>query len=123
MRDILHDTWSEFADELKANTSFGINLMSSNSFQRAEMLDLKGKFDILCNSYNVQAIAFRCAYTTKRELIDQVLKLRANINCNLNVQQALAVHVQPFINQIVSISVAVAVLIPLNAIASTSAAK
>lgn len=87
------------------------------------MLDLKEKFELLSNSYNIQAVAFRTNYTTKRNLIEQVLKIRANINCNTNIQQALAVYVQPFVNQIVSISVAIAILTPINTIPSVSILK
>ena len=64
------------------------------------------------NSYTVSAVGFRSAYESRQKLIDQVLKTNIHININKHAQFALSVHIQPFVNNIISCSVAVASLVP-----------
>lgn len=58
-------------------------------------------------------MAFRRGYINRRKLIEDILNMHLHMNVEKNVQFALAVHVQPFINQIISVSVALATLVPL----------
>ncbi|KAE9556318.1 hypothetical protein FO519_000501 [Halicephalobus sp. NKZ332] len=75
-------------------------------------IDVEHRLGTLMNSYKVSAVGFRCAYESRQKLIDQVLRTNIHININKNAQFALSVHIQPFVNNIISCSIAVASLVP-----------
>ncbi|VDK18211.1 unnamed protein product [Anisakis simplex] len=67
----------------------------------------------LKTSYKVNAVAFRGRYTSFDQLLECLMSTNMHINSEKSVQFALAVHIQPFMNNIVSCSLAVAALVPL----------
>ncbi|VDM51396.1 unnamed protein product [Toxocara canis] len=67
----------------------------------------------LRSSYNVNALAIRERYVSVENLIESVMRTNMHINSERNAQFALAVHIEPYMNDIVSCSVAIAALTPL----------
>uniref|UniRef100_A0A1I7XGA4 C2 domain-containing protein n=1 Tax=Heterorhabditis bacteriophora TaxID=37862 RepID=A0A1I7XGA4_HETBA len=64
----------------------------------------------LKESYMVTATALRIPYRNLQSCVDAVLKTHLHVNTDPGAQFALAVHVQPYFNNIVSCSIAVALL-------------
>lgn len=61
-------------------------------------------------NYEITAVAFQRGFHGKQQLIDDVINAQIYINANPLAQFAFAVHAQPFFNNIVSVSVAIACL-------------
>uniref|UniRef100_A0A915EGR8 Peptidase S1 domain-containing protein n=1 Tax=Ditylenchus dipsaci TaxID=166011 RepID=A0A915EGR8_9BILA len=81
---------------------------------RHQMRDIEIKLGQLRHSYRITAVGFSRPYISKKQLVAEVLKTNIHVNSAHNVQFALAVHIQPFVNQIICCSVAVATLIPVS---------
>lgn len=103
----MSDSWSDFESD---NEDFRNPTYS----RQIQLLDVERRLGELRHSYRVHAVAFRRGYVNRRELVEDVLTTHMHINSEQMAQFALAVHVQPFINQIISVSVALATLIPLT---------
>ncbi|MFH4981933.1 hypothetical protein AB6A40_008642 [Gnathostoma spinigerum] len=61
-------------------------------------------------SHRTLTVAFRRPYISTQQTICDVLRTRMHLNSNSNVQFALAVHIKPYFNHVVSCSVAIASL-------------
>ncbi|KAI6232213.1 C2 domain-containing protein [Aphelenchoides besseyi] len=72
--------------------------------------NVKHKFSQLGIPYDFTALALQRAYTTKSQLVSDILSTQMHVNANPLAQFAFAVHIQPFFNNIVSCSLAIAVL-------------
>ncbi|KAH7727834.1 hypothetical protein AAVH_04878 [Aphelenchoides avenae] len=78
----------------------------------AEHVDVESRLERLRLAYKIRAVAFRKPYVSKAKLVEDVLRTTVHVNSDQNAQFALAVHIQPFVNNIVSCSVALASLTP-----------
>ncbi|CAD5207441.1 unnamed protein product [Bursaphelenchus okinawaensis] len=80
----------------------------SNNFE--EQFDITDKFKSLGLHYNICAVGLQKGYQNRQQLIDDVLNTQIHINANSSAQFAFAVHVTPYFNKIVAVSVAIASL-------------
>lgn len=75
-------------------------------------VDVRNKFNQLGIPYEFSALAFQRGYTTRNQLVNDVLNTQMHVNANPLAQFAFAVHIQPYFNNIVSCSLAIACLQP-----------
>ena len=75
-------------------------------------VDVHKKFAQFGVPYEYSVLALQRPYTTRAALIDDVLNTLVHVNVNPLAQFAFAVHIQPFFNNIVSCSFALASLQP-----------
>uniref|UniRef100_A0A7E4VS45 C2 domain-containing protein n=2 Tax=Panagrellus redivivus TaxID=6233 RepID=A0A7E4VS45_PANRE len=102
------------------------NLMASRAL-REILVDMDNTTDIatatspenieyrlgqVLGAYKIKAVAFRCPFVSREKLVADVLRTNLHINSNRQTQFALCVHVQPFVNSIISCCVGVATLLP-----------
>lgn len=66
----------------------------------------------MLSAYKVTVVAFRSPYISRQKLVEEVLKTNMHINSDKNAQFALSIHIQPFVNNLISCSVAIASLTP-----------
>lgn len=94
LREILNDIW----------------VMEESGAQPTSSLDVESRLHQLRHSYKITAFAMRRPYISREEVISYVLSTGMHVNAERNCQFALAVHICPFVNHIVSYSVAIATL-------------
>lgn len=87
-------------------------ILSEGSAGSGYDFDIEHRLGQLLSSYNVTVVAFRSPYVSRQKLIEEVLKTNMHINSNKNAQFALSIHIQPFVNNLISCSVAIASLLP-----------
>lgn len=75
---------------------------------------VRDKFNQLGIMYEFSALAFQRGYTTRSQLLNDVLNTQVHVNANPLAQFAFAVHIQPYFNNIVSCLLAIACLQPNN---------
>uniref|UniRef100_A0A914PPB6 CC2D2A N-terminal C2 domain-containing protein n=1 Tax=Panagrolaimus davidi TaxID=227884 RepID=A0A914PPB6_9BILA len=87
-------------------------ILSEGSTGSGYDFDIEHRLGQTLNSYHVTVVAFRSPYISRQKLIEEVLKTNMHINSNKNAQFALSIHIQPFVNNLISCSVAIASLLP-----------
>jgi hypothetical protein len=75
-------------------------------------VDVESVFSQLRVAYNISAVAFRRPYISKDKLLEDIRNLNVHVNSDQNAQFALSLHIQPFVNNIISCAVAMASLAP-----------
>uniref|UniRef100_F1KQY7 Coiled-coil and C2 domain-containing protein 2A n=1 Tax=Ascaris suum TaxID=6253 RepID=F1KQY7_ASCSU len=68
----------------------------------------------LRNSYNMNALAIRERYVSVERLVEVVMRTNIHVNSEHTTQFALAVHIQPYMNNVISCCVAIAALMPVK---------
>uniref|UniRef100_A0AC34GJ90 Uncharacterized protein n=1 Tax=Panagrolaimus sp. ES5 TaxID=591445 RepID=A0AC34GJ90_9BILA len=87
-------------------------ILSEGSAGSGFDFDIEHRLGQTLNSYKVTVVAFQSPYISRQNLIQEVLKTNMHINSNKNAQFALSIHIQPFVNNLISCSVAIASLLP-----------
>jgi hypothetical protein len=77
-----------------------------------KQVDVRNKFNQLGIHYEFSALAFQRGYSSRDQLVNDVLNTQVHVNANPLAQFAFAVHIQPYFNNIVSCSLAIACLQP-----------
>uniref|UniRef100_A0A914YU20 CEP76/DRC7 peptidase-like domain-containing protein n=1 Tax=Panagrolaimus superbus TaxID=310955 RepID=A0A914YU20_9BILA len=87
-------------------------ILSEGSAGSGFDFDIEHRLGQTLNSYKVTVVAFQSPYISREKLIQEVLKTNMHINSNKHAQFALSIHIQPFVNNLISCSVAIASLLP-----------
>jgi hypothetical protein len=83
-----------------------------NDITEPKHIHVRDKFSQLGISYDFSALAFQRGYSTRNQLLNDVLNTQMHVNANPLAQFAFAVHIQPYFNNIVSCLLAIACLQP-----------
>lgn len=66
----------------------------------------------LTDSYKMTGQPLHMAYSTMADLLDSVKACQIHVNYHASVEFALAVHIQPYVNNILSVWLYIASLVP-----------
>lgn len=74
--------------------------------------DHEERLKSLTESYKMTGQSLHMAYSTMTDLLDAVKACQIHVNYHASVEFALAVHIQPYVNNILSVWLYIASLVP-----------